>query len=421
VEQYLKHDSQLNNRGYSTPEDNLQEPRHRWYFYKEGFSNQLVTHAIEESNLKKDDIILDPFGGSGTVNLCASQKGVKSVGIEVNPFASFLSKTKQINASKLYLKENIDRDFDLILKGIRRRKKSPLLNFSTFSEFSEKEKWLFNSDVLNSFEGGYSQIKNINQTYASLFKLMLINSAMDNCNAKKDGKCLRYINNWQQENFNQDGFIQSFIQHFSIINEDLRSSALNTSAHIYNSDSRKFLQKSNSIFKLCITSPPYLNSFDYTDVYRPELYLGKFISPAENLIDLRKKTLSSHTNVYLKASNFKSSSLLYNKIISDLNANKELFWNSKLVLMVQSYFEQMEGVIKRLHELGEKNSELWIIVANSAYFNFEIPTDLILGDIATRVGWKLKDIHVLREIFKRGSKYSPDVNSLRESVVIVKK
>ena len=25
-------------------------------------------------------------------------------------------------------------------------------------------------------------------------------------------------------------------------------------------------------FKLCVTSPPYLNSFDYTDVYRPELF-----------------------------------------------------------------------------------------------------------------------------------------------------
>ena len=42
-------------------------------------------------------------------------------------------------------------------------------------------------------------------------------------------------------------------------------------------DSRHHLPDSFAGFKLCVTSPPYLNSFDYTDIYRPELFLGGFV------------------------------------------------------------------------------------------------------------------------------------------------
>lgn len=62
-----------------------------------------------------------------------------------------------------------------------------------------------------------------------------------------------------------------------------------------------------------------------------------------------------------------------------------------------------------------------MVVSNSAYANEEIPVDLILADIATKNGWKLKEIGVLREIRKRKTKYSPDIETLRESVIILEK
>ena len=414
----LNHSSHLNNKGYSTSEDNLTEPRHRWYYFKEGFSTNLVDYAISESGLKSDDIILDPFGGSGTVNLCASQKGIDSIGIEVNPFAFFLSKVKHLNPSLRYLEGKIKKDISIITKGIIKGKKSPFLNFSTFSELTGKEKWLFNSDVLNSFEGGYNELKKINPAYRNLFKLALINSAMANCNAKKDGKCLRYRTNWEKLDFDSEDILKSFEKNIEVIIEDLIKDAIIVQPKIYNADSRNFLNENKLQFKLCITSPPYLNSFDYTDVYRPELFLGRFIKTQESLYDLRKQTLCSHINVLKKLCNFKSDSLLYNKVLAQLNDHRKEFWNGNIPLMVQLYFQQMNNILKRLFILGKKGTQTWMVVANSAYFNFEIPTDLILADLGTKVGWKLKEIHVLREVFKRGSKYSPDVHSLRESAVV---
>mgnify|MGYP001770117258 CR=1 FL=1 len=88
----------LKDRGFSNSEDSADLPRHRWYYYKEGFSPKLVTEVIDQVGITNRELIIDPFNGSGTTTLTASLLGFKSIGIEVNPFTTFLSDTKTKNA-----------------------------------------------------------------------------------------------------------------------------------------------------------------------------------------------------------------------------------------------------------------------------------------------------------------------------------
>lgn len=69
---------------------NMEQPRHRWYEFKEGFSLTLVERAIRET--KKDNkstsfTVLDPFSGSGTSPLTALQSRCNA--IDVNICANF--------------------------------------------------------------------------------------------------------------------------------------------------------------------------------------------------------------------------------------------------------------------------------------------------------------------------------------------
>ena len=80
-------------------------PRHRWYYYKEGFSPSLVQHAINEYNLGSESRILDPFNGSGTVTLTSSQNNILSTGIEVNPFTAFVAKSKTLSTKHKLFEE----------------------------------------------------------------------------------------------------------------------------------------------------------------------------------------------------------------------------------------------------------------------------------------------------------------------------
>jgi len=408
----------LKNRGYSNYEDTTELPRHRWYYYKEGFSPNLVEKVIEESGITKSELILDPFNGSGTTTLTASLLGYKSVGIEVNPFTTFLSdtKTKNVDISQLNRLEN------KLLKSVAKGEPSPLVGFSTFTEKNEDEKWLFNNSVLNSFEGGWNYTYSISgYNIRKLIRLALISAAMKNCNATKDGKCLRYRDSWKNYNYNKESFIESLILILSNIKTDIQENPIFVKSKILKGDCRKILDKSNDFtnFNLCITSPPYLNTFDYTDIYRPELFLGKFIQSPQELHDLRLKTVRSHVQVKWNNPILSDFGLLYEQTMKHINENKENLMHRHIPLMIQAYFEDILNILKLLKVKAATNAQIWLIVSNSAYADLEVPVDLIIGDIATKAGWYLKEIGVLRYVKKRKTIHSPNITELRESVIIL--
>lgn len=389
--------------------------RHRWYQYKEGFSPIMVERAIELANVCKDDIIVDPFNGSGTVTLAASKIGISAIGCEVNPFAAFLAKAK-LNSLK---KSDFLTGKNSVLLAAKKGGVSPLAKFSTFSELGGKSKWLFNARVLRSFAGGYNVVDNMKNS--EVFKLSLIGAALDNCNAVKDGKCLKYRNGWENFDFNKNTFLDSLEHRLAVIEEDLFDSdaKILKPSKIYLGDSRAILSKKlDKKFKLCVTSPPYLNSFDYTDVYRPELFLGGFVSNNDELRNLRQKTLRSHVEMKLRKPLRDDFGNIYSNTISKIIEKKELLWDAQIPTMIQGYFEDMQSIITQLRLKAEEKAQLWIVVSNSAYVDIEIPVDLILGEIGARCGWHLKEISVLRNISKRKTQHSSSISHLRESVII---
>jgi hypothetical protein len=416
----INHQFPLRDTDTSNTKGHIDLPRHRWYYYKEGFSPDLVSFAIKEANVKSRDVILDPFNGSGTVTLTAAQSGYHSVGVEVNPFAHFLSKVKETNLSP----KKVEKEVDIVMSALSKANlRSPLLSFSTFSETPNKEKWLFNPDVLNGY---YTALKSCQALSSKLsigvIKLALLNAAMKNCNAVRDGKCFRYRPNWQSLNFNRKSLQVDFHQAISCILSDLGTGLIVEPSKLMNGDSRqKLITGKVDEFKLCITSPPYLNSFDYTDVYRPELFLGEFISSQEALLKLRSRTIRSHASASRSGLLNVDLGPVFNMCFKSLPKGKPSPWQRKIPVMIQAYFEDMQLVLSSLLKKGKKNAQLWLVVSNSAYNDFEVPVDLILADIGSRVGWTLCEIGVLRNIHKRGSKYSPEIVSLRESVVIFRK
>lgn len=279
---------------------NMEQPRHRWYEFKEGFSLTLVERAIRET--KKDNkstsfTVLDPFSGSGTSPLTALQSRCNAIGYEVNPFMSFVGKTKCQQRTKSI--HDYTKELNRILVQRPFRLKSPLEGVSTFTGSGENGKWLFNLDVLRAYEALYQHISL--SEYKDFFLLALITSAMQCCNAKKDGKCLRYLKNWKALNYTGANLRDTFKANALQMISDLeRSPLLEGTRDITQGDTRKLLQASeHDSADLIIFSPPYLNSFDYSDIYRPELFLGKFVKDNSELMQLRKQTLRSHVHLYL--------------------------------------------------------------------------------------------------------------------------
>ncbi len=403
--------------------NNMDMPRHRWYEFKEGFGHTLVERAIAETRIlrkKKNLTVLDPFSGSGTTPLTALQNNCNAIGLEVNPFMNFIGKTK--STPLLHDKTLYERELKEILNNPQIECESALENKSTFSANGQNKKWLFNKSVLRGFEALNRHISNVDNQ--DLFRLSLYTSVMQCCNAKKDGKCLRYKRNWDTLGYSsielRDSFERNAVQ---IINDMVENPLYEGDRKFVNKDSRKAMTElSDQSVDLIVFSPPYLNSFDYSDIYRPELFLGGYVKNNNELRLIRKETLRSHVQYKWERCD-KSQSIWARNIADQIRENTDLLWNKDIPDMIDSYFFDMEQIFKEAYRIAEPHAQLWFVIATSAYAGIEVPVDLILADIATRQGWTLKNVNALRKLRTSSQCSNEDIRKirLRESLIICEK
>jgi len=88
---------------------------HRLHPYKGKFIPQLVEYFIDNHTddfkkdvyFKTDDIILDPFSGSGTTLVQANEMGMHSIGIDISHFNCMITETKLLNYDFTSLEEEV--------------------------------------------------------------------------------------------------------------------------------------------------------------------------------------------------------------------------------------------------------------------------------------------------------------------------
>ena len=136
--------------------------------------------------------------------------------------------------------------------------------------------------------------------------------------------------------------------------------------------------------------------------------------------NLRYETIRSHVEIKLPKPTNNQFSEIYHSIYKKIKESDEI-WSKNIPIMIQSYFEDMQGIFSNLSLKAQKGAELWLVVANSVYVGVEIPVDLILAEIGSKNGWRLSRIEVLRNINRKKTKYNGDINKIRESLIVFQK
>lgn len=412
-------------RALTNAVDNELLARHRWYPIKEGFSANLISDSLAQldTGQRQGALAIEPFSGSGTTPVECTRLGVDCFALEVNPFLAFVGRTKLRQTDPKKLKAERSR----IITGLRSPRTSALEQWSTFCEGDGKERWLFNRSVLRAFTGGWNATAASKPQHRAFYRLALIRAAMDNCNAYPDGKCLRYKRLKTYEGFNAENVVARFEHYCGMIAEDLETQPFNDGLSTVACRDARELGSLNPRrrFDFCVTSPPYLNSFDYSDVYRPELFLTGLVSDNQDLMRIRLRTVRSHVQADWSRPTKHDFGLLYAKAIKDLQVQKSKLWSHKLLDMVQAYFEDMQRLLVALAARANPNALLKIAVGTSAYAGIVIPVDFILAEIAEAAGWELKDVEVVRRLRSSAQNWkhedsSKKVPELRESIVVLR-
>lgn len=393
-------------------------PFQGWRNFKEAFAPELVAQAVSESKRTVHSCI-DPFGGSGTTALACQFLGVHPVTMEVNPYLADLIEAKLTH----YDISELTQDFGQIIRSAKRQRAAHDTSFlpSTFIEPGVNGKWLFPKPAAQRALSYHNAIAKLeSERNQRFFKVLLGGILVEVSNTIVSGKGRRYRKSWesrQRTAADVDELFQRRVQ--SALNEVARYAYRPAKEFsLIRGDCRENLSSCAKV-DLAIFSPPYPNSFDYTDVYNIELWMLEYLRDSMQNKVLRRSTLSSHVQVKRDFSARPVESSTLNNVSMKLHKNVSSLWNSSIPKMVDGYFADMLTILSILQRKLYKNGEAWLVVGDSQYADIHIPVAKILDELAGSIGYETVRSTAFRSM--RSSAQQGWKENLSETLLVLRK
>lgn len=395
-----------------SPRDYARYPFDRWFKMKEGFGWHLSLNLLEHLGIDGNAGMLDPFCGSGSSLIGARARGVYSAGIEVNPFLYLLSSVKMRKYSRHEL-GGMMRAFNNIVRAMRHDRLENLASSVNDTDASFLTK-LYGTK-LNLVLNFRDRLRDVPDPATRDFLTVAFGCIIENISfSYKDGNGIRY----DTSKMRYPLFTSMHVKIREMIND--LSNAKHVKCDVYNHDSRTFdysiLEGKN--IEISIFSPPYANSFDYSDIYKAELWSIGFINDREGWADLRERSLSSHLNKKYTMDPGETFDEV-EAIIDEMEENDMVLYSTKVPRMIRHYFSDMHDIFVNLTKLMQGRGKVACIVGNSSYNNVPVATDLLLANQLKELGYDV-EIRVARKLSTsvQQKKAVHSSRYLRESIVI---
>lgn len=364
---------------------NKKLPLYNWFKYKEGFSRELVVRLIREFALGKGDAVFDPFLGCGTTLLACKEFGIHGVGIDMLPTSVFVAKAKLTDWP----------DIDTLLRGVQKLTSTPyrepissfpdvrIVNLA-FTKVAQRELLFFKEEI-----------ETFDQPVQNFLMLGLLSILENVSSTSKDGQFLRLVKRIIPPV--RDALRSVLAQMIADLSE-IRMFGFppqtKTKTLVMQADAREMCLPGKYLGKVAavITSPPYLNRYDYSRTYALELCLLT-VKTHKDMVNVRHSLLRSH--VESREHPGKGINLpALDEVLREVRAKP--LNNERLPIMIAGYFEDMNLVIRNIAAYLRPGGRAALVVANAQFNGENVPTDLMLCELAQDYGLISESIWVTR-------------------------
>ena len=403
---------------------NDRSPVHRWFRFKESFSADLLRVVLDDLRPKRKKIrLLDPFCGVGT-SLIASQElrssdySITATGIEHNPFIAFVARTK-VNWPRVDKQLLRKLPQAILARGLQGSPSLPRNSSFLTSRCIAPH-------VTRRLLQVAKAIREDGTTPSHEALLLGLASAIEPLSrTRKDGRALRIVTKPRTTISSVlTARWNSIIEDIGLMQHSLGSVPI---PEVLLGDGRRpaLLGIPSNSQDLVCTSPPYPNNIDYTEVYKLELWLLGYVTNASEFLQLRRRSFRSHPTSgledpckdFIVASRRGRLGSLLSPIVARI-ADLEAPWRRRVLL---GYFSDLWTTLEECHRVLRHDGHAVFVVGNSlhgaAANPYLIPTDLLLGAIAERIGFRVERTIAARALKRRLS----GNHFLRESLVVLRK
>lgn len=373
-------------------------PVHRWFNFIAGFSPEFVTRCICESGLGTNGRLIDPFAGLSTALVQANFEGVSSVGFETHPFFYDISLAKLFPPTR---RAQVDR-IESIAQSIEPYAED-LTHVWTTQAVAFLLKLVPESDLRLLASALLAEGK-VAQSDKPLYRLAISRVLELAATSQTDG-----IYKAPTTSKGSVSYRPALEKVCSEIREDIDPIVKGFRPHatLFSMSSEAMTVLDDETCSLCVTSPPYLNNFDYAEMTRMEFYFWRYAGSWREITERVRRRLIVNTTTAptdLKRAQDRFSETLSRSIRALLEPLVEALRDQRRIrpgkkdydLLVYPYFAQMQTVFRELRRVLKPDSPFHLLVADAALYGVHIETDKLLARLMEESGFEVLDIERMR-------------------------
>lgn len=343
------------------------------------FADRIFDAFIHEANS-----VLDPFCGSGEVLFEASRRGIRGLGIDVNPYASLLSQVRVEG----FVRERAVEKADLFFKACASSNNRLAMTCpnSTF--------W-FSPATLRKLETMRAEICSLNlaSTREGRSVVLAASQAVRLASRADDRSPKPFISRRAQENKSGKHLNPIAIAkriHDAYLENDYFSLRKGKCRILLGDATDTSVWKSvKSDFSHIVTSPPYINAQDYFRNFKLEMYFLEGILPfsterlASRFIGRERRLESGNTK-------FEDIAALLPASVC-LGIQRVHTRDQHLGSVVSRYFMDMANAIRAAATKLAPNGEIVVVCGDNLVAGVEFNTGKAISEIVASMGYRLVD------------------------------
>jgi DNA modification methylase len=404
-------------------DDNAARPIHRWYTLKEAFAAELPSWLCRWMQTKHGHtpkVICDPCIGGGTTGVALANETRTVVGVEYNPFIRFVAETKA--AVPRVAPGELERAIRVLADVTPSTAVVPALTTLHKPEYCDEADLQFLLGMLEAV-----QRQDISPAVRDVLRLGIAAAIENVFQLRKDGRALRHVSKpdraaapdevrerWQ-------GSLEDVRAYHDLYRPTANPPLL---YQVYGGSAVDLLTSTlpSGMFDTVLYSPPYANDFDYSEVYKLELWILGFLRTYDEWTQLRRGTIRSHRSIVFSPTQH----LATDRRTKDIAAKLQSMGESgclpdsdrrRVRRLIEGYFDDMYQALCEQWRVLLPGGMMVYVVANSRHYCLPLATDLVLAEIARCIGFEPLDLVVLEQRNGR----TRQKQFLRESAVFFRK
>jgi DNA modification methylase len=348
---------------------------HNLFKYPCKFIPQIPKWAIGKYLKEPNALVYDPFAGSGTTLVEAVLAGHRAGGSDIDPFGRLLSTVKisPFSKSEIQLAEVLLEKF---AKGrMLKSDQNWIPNFPNMDHF-------FSSSAKNELAYLVRQIDGIsNRKVKSLFRVVLASILRKVSNAD-DASPKPYVSTRVSKKTlsPRAAFTKKAAQSIQRVEA---FSKLNLGSFTpLSKDARKSKLQDSSV-DLIVTSPPYINAFDYVRSLKFENYWLGLVRDSD-LERIRRENIGTESVGPITMIDFKA--------IPEIEEILREIWDldKRRATVVLRFFEAMMQNFLEMKRILKTGGKYVLVIADSQIRGVHVESAELLSNIAKRLGFKVE-------------------------------